>query len=211
MDRAIGLSRQRLAAAEMELRIIRVAVRPQASRPAEFEEIPLRHEFWPGLAPAHSVAVQPPDYRIFRQPHAAADLGGRQPFLKQAIQDLDALGRPGHFHRFPPYTVDPPVHPTKYGTTLVARWQAISISGSRDISVATIAHHFREIGRKALTGREPRAPQPVEVFAEITLVIGLVKGDMEKLERAVVIGFVAGLERIHKDQGAARRMGGGNS
>src|ERR1700736_2491724 len=113
MDRAIGLSGQRLAAAEMELRIVRVAVRPQAARPAEFEEIPLRHKFWPGLAPAHSVAVQPADYRIFCQTHAAADLGGRQPLLEQAIQYLDALGRPGHFHRFPPYAVDPPVHSHK--------------------------------------------------------------------------------------------------
>src|SRR5271165_704864 len=97
----------------MELRIVRVTVRPQAARPAEFEEIALRHEFRPGIAPAHSVAVQPADDRIFRQTHAAPDLGGRQPLLKQAIQQLDALGRPGHFHRFPPYTVDPPVHPHK--------------------------------------------------------------------------------------------------
>src|ERR1700680_2616884 len=113
MGRAIGLAGQRVPAAEMELRIVRVALRPQTSWPAEFEEIPLRHGFWPRLAPAHSVAVQPPDDRVFCQTHAAADLGGRQPLLKQAIQHLDALERPGHFHRFPPYTVDPPVHSHK--------------------------------------------------------------------------------------------------
>src|ERR1700719_3949430 len=110
MGRAIGLAGQRMAAAEMELRIVRVTVRPQAARPAEFEKIALRHEFWPGLAPAHSVAVQPADYRIFCQPHAATDLGGRQSLLKQVIQHFDALWRPGHFHGFPPYTVGPPAH-----------------------------------------------------------------------------------------------------
>src|SRR5438270_6159198 len=110
MGRAIRLAGQWLAAAEMEMRIVRVTVRPQAARPAEFEEVPLRHEFWSGLTPAHSVAVQPADDRIFCQTHAAADLGGRQPLLEQVIQHLDALGRPGHFHRFPPYAVDPPVH-----------------------------------------------------------------------------------------------------
>src|SRR5271168_1140371 len=98
MGGAIRLAWQRVAAAEMELRIVRVAMRPQAAGAAEFEEIPLRHEFWPGLAPAHSVAVQPADDRVFRQTHAAADLGGRQSLLKQAIQYLDALGRPSHFH-----------------------------------------------------------------------------------------------------------------
>ena len=57
MGRAVRLAGQRLTAAEVEVRIVRVAVRPQAARSAEFEEIALRHEFWPGLASAHSVAV----------------------------------------------------------------------------------------------------------------------------------------------------------
>src|SRR5215471_777365 len=113
VDRAIGLAGQWVTAAEVELRIVRMPMRPQAARPVELEEIPLRHEFRPGLAPAHPIAVQPADYRIFCQPHAAADLRGRQTLLEEAIQQLDALWRPGHFHRFPPYTVDPPVHPHK--------------------------------------------------------------------------------------------------
>ena len=93
MDCAIWLAWQWLAATEVEMRIVWMAVRPQAARPTEFEEIPLRHEFRPGLAPAHSVAVKPPNYRVFSQPHAAADLGGRQPLLKKAIQNLDAVPR----------------------------------------------------------------------------------------------------------------------
>src|SRR5271165_3033003 len=110
MSGAIRLTGQRAPPAEMELRIVRVAVRPQAPRPAEFEEIALRHESRAGFAPAHSVTVQPADYRIFCQAHPATDLRGRQSLLEQAIQYLDALWRPGHFHRFPPYAVDPPVH-----------------------------------------------------------------------------------------------------
>src|SRR3984893_6547880 len=110
---AIGVPLNRAGAAEVELRVVGMAVRPQATRPAEFEKIALRDEFRPGLAPRHCAAVKPADYRIFRQAHSPADLRGRQTFLKQLIQQLDALRRPGHFHRFPPYTVDPPVHPHK--------------------------------------------------------------------------------------------------
>src|SRR5438477_285952 len=93
--------------------------------------------------------------------------------------------------------------PTKYGTRLVACWQEISISGSRNISVTAIAHHFRKICRNPLTRSEPRAPQQIEVRAKVTFVIGLVKGDGKELERAVVIGFVPGLQRIDEDQRAA--------
>src|SRR6516165_1963979 len=96
---------------ETEMRIIWVAVRPQAAWATEFEKVALRHEFRPSLPPGHTVAVQPANDRIFRQPHPAPDLGSWQALLEQAIQQLDALWRPGHFHRFPPYAVDPPVHP----------------------------------------------------------------------------------------------------
>src|SRR5215471_16449534 len=204
MRGAIRLARQRMAAAEVELRIVRMAMRPQAARPVEFEEISLWHEFRPGLPPAHPIAVQPADYRIFCQTHATPNLGSRQTLLKQTIQRLDALGRPGHFHRFPPYTVDPPVHPTTYGTMVVAPWQEVSISWSRAISIAAIAQHFGEICRNALERGEPRAPQPIEIFTQIALVVRLVKGKWEELQRCVVIGFVAGLQRVHEDQSAAR-------
>src|ERR1700719_2442668 len=139
-------------------------------------------------------------------------------FVKPMRRPISEVGNPSSNRRFnistrssvqvisidfPRMQWTPQSTPTKYGSRLVACWQGISISGSRNISVAPIAHHFREIGRNPLTRCEPRAPQPVKVFAEVTLVIGLMKGDRENLERAVVIGFVAGLQRIHEDQGAA--------
>src|SRR5437868_13950633 len=96
--------------------------------------------------------------------------------------------------------------PTKYGTRLVACWQEISISGSRNISVTAIAHHFRKICRNPLTRSEPTAPQQIEVRAKVTYVIALVKGDAKEHERAVGMGFVPGMQRIHEDQrGAAPR------
>src|SRR5438067_356831 len=104
---------------------------------------------------------------------------------------------------FPRMLWTPQSTPTKYGTTVVTPWQAVSISWSRGISIAAIAQDFREICRNALTASETGAPQPVEILTQIAFVIRLVKGDRKKLQRRVVIRFVAGLQRIHEDQSAA--------
>src|SRR6516162_9849066 len=112
---AIRLAGKRSGAAEVKILVVRVSMGPQAARPVEFEEIPLRRSDRCGDARRQSNAVQLADHRVLGQPQPTADLGSRQPLLEKLSQPLDALRRPGNdIHMFPLYSVDPPVHPTRY-------------------------------------------------------------------------------------------------
>src|SRR5262249_22654706 len=69
---------------------------------------------------------------------------------------------------------------------------------------APIAQHLREIRGNALAGGKTRAPHTFQILAQVAGVVGLVKGDREIVEHRVVIGLVARLQRIDKDEHTAR-------
>src|SRR6516162_6074966 len=93
---AIRLAGKRSGAAEVKILVVRVSMGPQAARPVEFEEIPLRRSDRCGNARRQRNAVQLADHRVLGQPQPTADLGGRQPLLEKLSQPLDAVGRPGN-------------------------------------------------------------------------------------------------------------------
>src|SRR6516164_6320960 len=179
----------------MEIRVVWMAVRPQTARSLEFEEVALRLSNRHAAARRQRDAMQLTDDRILGETQAAADFGGRQPFLEQLRQPLDALGRPGDdIHDFPRILWTPRSTPTTSGTTLVTGCQPISISCCTPPSgCAPVAQHLREIRRHALVRSKARAPQAVEILAQVAGVVGFVKSDREVVEHRVVIGLVAGL------------------
>src|SRR5215472_6866607 len=125
---AIGLAGERVGAAEMEICVVRMAVRPQAARTLELEEVALRLSNRHAAARRQRDAVQLADDGVLGKTQPAADFGGRQPLLKQLRQPVDALRRPGDdIHNFPRILWTPRSTSTTSGITLVAGCQPISI------------------------------------------------------------------------------------
>ena len=86
----------------MKILVGRMAVGPQAARPAEFEEVALRRGDRCATARRQRNAVQLADDGVFREAQPAADLGRREPLLEQLSQLLDAFRRPSDdIHGFP--------------------------------------------------------------------------------------------------------------
>src|SRR6516162_6915182 len=124
---AIRLAGKRSGAAEVKILVVRVSMGPQAARPVEFEEIPLRRSDRCGDARRQSDAVQLAYHRVLGQPQPTADLGGRQPLLEKLSQPLDAVRRPGNeIHMCSPVFSGPPSPPYKIHTTFVSNCQAVS-------------------------------------------------------------------------------------
>src|SRR6516162_4667757 len=126
---AVRLAGQRVGAAEMEIGVVRVAVRPQATRSLELEEVALRRRNRRAATGRQRNAVQLADDGVLSETQSAADFGGRQPLLEQLRQPLDALRRPrDDIHDFPRILWTPQSTSPTSGTTLVAGCQPISIS-----------------------------------------------------------------------------------
>src|SRR5439155_25480345 len=96
-------------------------------------------------------------------------------------------------------------------TQLSTRFQKLKIYGRALASyndtasrIAPVAQHLREIRGKPFSRAKARTPQSVEILFEVTRVIGFVKGNREVFKHRIVIGLVAGLQRIDEDQHATR-------
>src|SRR5665213_3695874 len=91
---AIGLARHRPPAAEVEVLVAGVTVRPHADRTAELEDVAPRRRLYRDHAGHQAEAMHLADHRIFGDADAAADLGGGHAFIPEKGQLLDALGCP---------------------------------------------------------------------------------------------------------------------
>src|SRR6266478_2276831 len=80
----------------------------------------------------------------------------------------------------------------------------LHLVAGRGKTTTQVSYHLREVSERASLGGEARTEQPVKVFSEVTRVVWLMKRNRKIVEQGVVIGFVAGLQRIDRNQRAAR-------
>src|SRR5260221_14517715 len=71
-------------------------------------------------------------------------------------------------------------------------------------TATSVRNHLRKVSERALLRGEARPGQPVEVLNEVTRVVWLMNGERKIVEKRVVIGLVAGLQRVDENQGSAR-------